>query len=192
MIVAFTNLEVPAVQQATQTIPVVFVLVSDPVGGGFVKNLARPERNITGFQNFETETGGKWLQLLTEIAPAVRRVGFKFAREPDGGVIVAPNPFNAGNREQIVALVARLRLPAIYPFRHFAQNGGLVSYGFDQVEELRGAAGYVHRILQGEKPANLPVQAPTRYELLINLKAAKALGLDVSLQLQQRADEVIE
>ncbi len=235
VIVAFTNLEVPAVQQATQTIPVVFVLVSDPVGGGFVKNLARPERNITGFQNFETETGGKWLQLLTEIAPAVRRVGFiynqniaanvelmhaaegasrslgltvipinlqkaadiepaftKFAREPDGGVIVAPNPFNAGNCEQIVALVARLRLPAIYPFRHFAQNGGLVSYGFDQVEELRGAAGYVHRILQGEKPANLPVQAPTRYELLINLKAAKALGLDVSLQLQQRADEVIE
>jgi putative ABC transport system substrate-binding protein len=235
VIVAFTNLEVPAVQQATQTIPIVFVLVTDPVGSGFVKSLARPDKNVTGFQNFETETGGKWLQLLTEIAPRVRHVGFiynqniaanvelvraaegasrslgltvtaidlqnaadiesaftKFAREPDGGVIVAPNPFNAGNREQIVALAARLRLPAIYPFRHFVQNGGLVSYGFDQVEELRGAAGYVHRILQGEKPANLPVQAPTKYELVINLKAAKALGLDVSLQLQQRADEVIE
>jgi putative ABC transport system substrate-binding protein len=235
VIVAFTNLEVPAVQQATQTIPVLFVLVSDPVGSGFVKNLARPERNLTGFQNFETEMGGKWLQLLGEIAPAVRRVAFiydqniaanvglmrtaegasrslgvtvtaihlqkaadieptfkKFAQEPSGGVIVAPNPFNANNQEQIVGLSARLGLPAIYPFRFFAQNGGLVSYGFDQVEELRGAAVYLHRILKGEKPADLPVQAPTKYELVINLKAAKTLGLDVSPQLQQRADEVIE
>jgi putative ABC transport system substrate-binding protein len=235
VIVAFTNLEVPAVQQATQTIPVVFVLVSDPVGSGFVKNLARPEKNITGFQNFETEMGGKWLQLLRDIAPAVRRVGFiynqsiaanvelmhaaegasrtlrmtvtaidlqkaadiepgftKFAQEPHSGIIVAPNPFNANNREQIVALVAQLRLPTIYPFRHFVQNGGLASYGFDQVEELRGAAVYVHRILHGEKPVNLPVQAPTRYDLVINVKAANALGLDLSPQLQQRADEVIE
>ena len=159
---AFTNVEVPAVQQATQTIPIVFVLVSD--GSGFVKNLARPEKNITGFQNFEPDMGGKWLQLLSEIAPAVRRAAFiynqdvaanvelmrvaggasrslgvtvtainlqrpddiepaftKFAQEPSSGVIVAPNPFNGGNREQIVALAARLHLPAIYPFRHFAQ-----------------------------------------------------------------------
>ena len=235
VIVAFTNLEVPAVQQATQTLPVIFVLVSDPVGSGFVRNLARPEKNITGFQNFEPEIGGKWLQLLKEIAPAVRRVAFvynqkipanvelmraadgasrslgmtviaidlqepadiepaftNFAQEPSGGVIVAPNPFNGGNREQMVGLAARLRLPAMYPFRHFVQIGGLVSYGFDQVEEQRGAAVYLDRILKGEKPANLPVQAPTKYELVINLKAAKALGLDVPLQLQQRAEEVIE
>jgi putative ABC transport system substrate-binding protein len=235
VIVPFTNLEVPAVLQATQTIPIVFVLVSDPVGSGFVNNLARPGRNITGFQNFETEMGGKWLQLLAETAPAVHRVGFiynqniaanvelmhaaeaashslgktvtaidlqkaadiepaftKFSREPGGGVIVGPNPFNADTHAEIIALAARLQLPAIYPYRYFAQNGGLVSYGFDQVEELRGAAVYVHRILQGEKPANLPVQAPTKYELVINLKAANALGLDLSPQLQQRADEVIE
>jgi putative ABC transport system substrate-binding protein len=235
VIVPFTNLEVPAVLQATQTIPVVFVLVSDPLGSGFVDNLARPGRNITGFQNFETEMGGKWLQLLTEVAPAVRRVGFiynqniaanvelmhaaeaasrslgktvtaidlrkaadiepaftNFSRESGGGAIVGPNPFNADNREQIISLAARLQLPAIYPYRYFAQNGGLVSYGFDQVEELRGAAVYVHRILRGEKPANLPVQAPTKYELVINLKAANALGLNLSPQLQQRADEVIE
>jgi len=235
VIVPFTNLEVPAVLQATQTIPVVFVLVSDPLGSGFVDSLARPGRNITGFQNFETEMGGKWLQLLTEIAPAVRRVGFiynqniaanvelmhaaeaasrssgktvtaidlqkavdiepaftNFSRESGGGVIVGPNPFNADNHEKIITLAARLQLPAIYPYRYFAQNGGLVSYGFDQVEELRGAAVYVHRILRGEKPANLPVQAPTKYELVINLKAASALGLDLSPQLQQRADEVIE
>jgi ABC-type uncharacterized transport system substrate-binding protein len=235
VIVAFTNLTVPRVQQATKTIPIVFVLVSDPVGSGFVKNLARPESNITGFQNFETEMGGKWLQLLREIAPAVRRVAFlynqdiaanvqlmhaaegasgssgiavvatnlgkvadiepaltRFAQEPDGGVIVAPNPFLANNREKIIGLTDQLRLPAIYPFRHFTQNGGLVSYGFDQVEELQGAAIYVHRILKGEKPSDLPVQAPTKYELVINLKTAKALGLSVSPQLQQRADEVIE
>ena len=235
VIVPFTNLEVPAVLQATQTIPVVFVLVSDPVGSGFVNNLARPGRNITGFQNFETGMGGKWLQLLAEFAPVVRRVGFiynqniaanvelmhaaevasrslgktmtaidlqraadiepaftKFSRETGSGVIVRPNPFNADNRAEIIALAARLQLPAIYPYRYFTQNGGLVSYGFDQVEELRGAAVYVHRILQGERPANLPVQAPTKYELVINLKTANALGLDLSPQLQQRADEVIE
>jgi putative tryptophan/tyrosine transport system substrate-binding protein len=235
VIVPFTNLEVPAVLQATQTIPIVFVLVSDPLGSGFVDNLARPGKNITGFQNFETEMGGKWLQLLTEIAPALRRVGFiynkniaanvelmhaaeaasrslgkavaaidlqkvadiepaftNFSRESGGGVIVGPNPFNADNREKIISLAARLQLPAIYPYRYFAQNGGLVSYGFDQVEVIRGAAVYVHRILRGEKPANLPVQAPTKYELVINLKTANALGLDLSPQLQQRADEVIE
>jgi putative ABC transport system substrate-binding protein len=235
VIVPFTNLEVPGVLQATQTIPVVFVLVSDPVGSGFVNNLARPGQNVTGFQNFETEMGGKWLQLLTEVAPAVGRVGFiynqniaanvelmhaaegasrslgkmvtainlqkpadiepafaKFSREPGGGIIVGPNPFNADNRTEIIALAARLKLPAIYPYRYFAQDGGLVSYGFDQVEELRGAAVYVHRILRGEKPASLPVQAPTKYELVISVKAANALGLELSPQLQQRADEVIE
>jgi ABC-type uncharacterized transport system substrate-binding protein len=234
VIVAFTNLTVPGAQVATQTVPVVFVLVSDPVGSGFVKNLARPESNITGFQNFETEMGGKWLQLLREIAPAVRRVAFlynqgiaanvqlmhaaeaasgsdvtvvathlsnvadiepaltRFAQEPDSGIIVAPNPFLANNRDKIIKLADQLSLPAIYPFRHFTENGGLVSYGFDQVEELKGAAVYVHRILNGEKPADLPVQAPTKYELVINLKAAKVLRLNISPQLQQRADQVIE
>jgi putative tryptophan/tyrosine transport system substrate-binding protein len=128
------------------------------------------------------------LQKAADIEPAF----IKFSREPGGGVIVGPNPFNADTHAEIIALAARLQLPAIYPYRYFAQNGGLVSYGFDQVEELRGAAVYVHRILQGEKPANLPVQAPTKYELVINLKAANALGLDLSPQLQQRADEVIE
>jgi ABC-type uncharacterized transport system substrate-binding protein len=235
VIIAFTNLTLPAIQQATRMIPTVFVLVSDPVGSGFVKNLARPESNITGFQNFETEMGGKWLQLLKEIAPAVRRVAFlynqeiaanvqlmhaaegasdssgvtitaihlnkvadiepnlrTFAQEPNGGVIVAPNPFLANNRDKIIGLTAQLGLPAIYPFRFYAASGGLISYGFDQVEELQGAAVYVHRILNGEKPADLPVQAPTKYELVINLKTAKALGLDVPPQLQQRADEVIE
>jgi putative ABC transport system substrate-binding protein len=123
-----------------------------------------------------------------EIEPALRA----FAKEPDGGLIVAPSPFNTTNQELILALASELRLPAIYPFRYFAENGGLASYGFDTVEQHRGAASYVDRILRGQKPGDLPVQAPTKYGLVINLKTAKALGLNVSLQLQQRADAVIE
>ena len=235
IIVVWANPAAAIVRKATQTIPIVFVVVSDPVGGGFVTNLARPGGNITGFQNFETAIGGKWLQVLNEIAPGVRRVAFvhspdisahvafmhtaeaastslgmtvtsvgvrsaaeiepalrAFAKEPDGGLIVAPSPFNTTNQELILALASELRLPAIYPFRYFAENGGLASYGFDTVEQHRGAASYVDRILKGEKPGDLPVQAPTKYGLVINLKTAKALGLNVSLQLQQRADDVIE
>jgi putative tryptophan/tyrosine transport system substrate-binding protein len=235
IIVVWANPAAAIVQKATQTIPIVFVVVSDPVGGGFVTNLARPGGNSTGFQNFEAAIGGKWLQVLNEIAPGVRRVAFvhspdisahlafirtaetastpmgttvtpvgvhnaaeiesalrAFAREPNGGLIVAPSPFNTINQQLFFALAAELRLPAIYPFRYFAENGGLVSYGFNTVEQHRGAATYVDRILKGEKPGDLPVQAPTKYDLVINLKTAKALGINVSLQLQQRADGVIE
>ena len=235
IIVAWANPAAASVRKATQTIPIVFVSVSDPVGGGFVTNLARPGGNITGFQNFEVAIGGKWLQVLKEIAPGVRRVAFvhspdisahiafmraaeaastslgmtvtsvgmhsateiepalrAFAKEPASGLIVAPSPFNTTNQELMLALASELRLPAIYPFRYFVENGGLASYGFNTVEQHRGAASYVDRILKGEKPGDLPVQAPTKYDLVINLKTAKALGLNVSLQLQQRADGVIE
>jgi putative ABC transport system substrate-binding protein len=123
-----------------------------------------------------------------EIEPALRG----FSKEADGGLIVAPSPFNTTNQLLILGLASELRLPAIYPFRYFAENGGLASYGFETVEQHRSAASYVDRILKGEKPGDLPVQAPTKYNLVINLKTAKALGLDVSLQLQQRADQVIE
>jgi ABC-type uncharacterized transport system substrate-binding protein len=235
IIVVWANPAAEIVRKATQAIPIIFVAVSDPVGGGFVTNLARPGGNITGFQNFETAIGGKWLQVLKEIAPGVRRVAFVhspdifahvefmrmaqaasgslgmtvtpasvrtaedleptlrvFAKEPDGGLIVAPSPFNTTNQKLLLALASELRLPAIYPFRYFAENGGLASYGFNTVEQHRGAASYVDRILKGKKPGDLPVQAPTKYDLVINLKTAKALGLNVSLQLQQRADGVIE
>jgi len=223
-----------ALLKQTRTIPIVFAVVSDPVGDHFVESLARPGGNITGFQNFETAIGGKWLELLKEIAPGVRRVAVvynqkiaanvaflhtaeaaasmgvtvtamdlqdvaaiepaftAFAHEPNGGLILTPNPLNSRYTEVISGLAARLHLPAIYPFRLDPVKGGLVSYGFDTVEQQRGAAAYVDRVLKGEKPANLPVQAPTKYQLVINLKTAKALGLDVSLQIQQRADEVIE
>jgi putative ABC transport system substrate-binding protein len=235
IIVVWANPAAAIVRNATQTIPIVFVVVSDPVGSGFVTNLARPGGNITGFQNFEPAIGGKWLQVLKEIATGVRRVAFvhspdisahlafmqtaeaasaaigttvtpaglrnaaeiepalrAFAKESDGGLIVAPSPFNTTNQNLIIALASELRLPAIYPFRYYAENGGLASYGFNTVEQHRGAASYVDRILKGEKPGNLPVQAPTKYDLVINLKTAKALGLTISLQLQQRADGVIE
>ena len=222
-------------QKATQTIPIVFVGTSDPVESGFVTNLNRPGGNITGFQNFETEIGGKWLDQLKEIAPGVRRVAFvhspdisanvafvrtaeaaatslgvtvtaaavksiadiehvltDFTKEPNGGLILAPFPLIATNQDRIVALASDLHLPAIYPFRYFATNGGLASYGFDPVDPHRQVASYVDRILKGEKPGNLPVQAPTRYELVINLKTAKALGLTVPPSILARADEVIE
>jgi putative ABC transport system substrate-binding protein len=235
IIVVWANPAAAIVQKATQTIPIVFVVVSDPVGGGFVTNLARPGGNITGFQNFETAIGGKWLQVLNEIAPGVRRVAFvhspdifahvafmhaaeaasislgmtvtsvgvrsaaeiepalrELAKEPDSALIVAPSPFNTTNQKLILALASELRLPAVYPFRYFAENGGLASYGFDTVEQHRGAASYVDRILKGEKPGDMPVQAPTKYQLVINLKTAKALGLNVPVHLQQIADEIIE
>jgi putative ABC transport system substrate-binding protein len=235
VIVVWANPSAAIMRKATQTIPIVFVVVSDPVGAGIVTNLARPGGNITGFQNFETDIGGKWLQVLKEIAPGLRRVVFvhsadipahvafvraaqsasrslevavtpadiraaaeiepalrAFASEGEGGVIVAPSPLNTVNQERLIALASELRLPAIYPFYYFAEGGGLASYGLDTVEQHRGAAVYVDRVLKGEKPGNLPVQAPTKYELVINLRTAKALGLNISTQLQQRADKVIE
>jgi putative ABC transport system substrate-binding protein len=235
LIYVWSNPGLAAMKQATRTIPIVFVLVSDPVGSGLVANLAHPGGNITGFQNFETGIGGKWLELLKDVAPGIRRVGVlynqniaanvefmrtaqtasssagatvipaelhdaadiervvtEFAQEADSGLIVTPNPLNVRNTEVIIALVARLGLPAIYPFRLDSQKGGLMSYGFDTIEQQRGAAAYIDRVLKGEKPADLPVQAPSKYQLVINLKTAKALGLNVSPQLQQRADEVIE
>jgi putative tryptophan/tyrosine transport system substrate-binding protein len=232
---ASVNPGLAAVKQATQTIPVVFALVGDPVASGLVASLAHPGGNLTGFQNFEPATIGKWLELLKEIAPEVHHVGVvsnqsipanldfvrtaqansasmgvtitaidirnaadiepalaQFAQGSNGGLVVAPNPLNSRNDGTIVSAAARLRLPAIYPFRLDAEKGGLVSYGFDTIEQQRGVAGYVDRLLKGEKPGDLPVQAPTKYELVINLRTAKALSLDVPMNLQQIADDVIE
>jgi putative ABC transport system substrate-binding protein len=223
LIVVWANPAVAILRKATQSIQIVFVVVSDPVGSGFVTNLARPGGNITGFENFQTAIGGKWLEVLKDVAPEVRRIAFvhspdiaahvafmrtaqtasisrgmtvisagarnaadietavtAFAQEPNGGLIIAPSPFNTVNQDLIIGLAARLHLPAIYPFRYFSANGGLVSYGFDTVEQHRGAASYVDRILKGERPGDLPVQAPTKYQLVINLKTAKGLGLTVS------------
>jgi putative ABC transport system substrate-binding protein len=236
LILANSTPVVAALQQATRDIPIVFVNVVDPVGSGFVANLARPGGNITGFLIFEFSMGGKWLETLKQVAPRVKRVAMifnpqtapfgesfarvaeaaapafavemvsamvrdsaeldgavaSFAGNPDGGLIVLPDLFNTDHRDTIVALAARHRLPAVYPFRYFAASGGLVSDGVDGNDLFRRSASYVDRILKGEKPADLPVQAPTEYELVINLKAAKALGLDVPPSLLARADEVIE
>jgi putative tryptophan/tyrosine transport system substrate-binding protein len=219
-------------QQETHTVPIVFAGVVDPVGAGFVDNLARPRGNTTGFTQFEYGMSGKWLQLLKEIAPEVTRAGVlrdaatavatselaaiqavapslgvevsplgtneiengidAFARASGGGLIVTTGATPIRNRQLIITLAARYRLPAVYPYRFFAADGGLMSYGPDRIESFRSAASYVDRILKGEKPADLPVQVPTRYELVINLKTAKALGLSVPPALQARADEMIE
>jgi ABC-type uncharacterized transport system substrate-binding protein len=221
--------------QATRTIPIVFVSVIDPVGAGFVTNLARPGGNATGFTVYEYGMSGKWLELLKEIAPRVTRAAVlrdptvasgigqfgavqavapglgvelspidvrddgeieqavsAFARAPNGGLIATGSPSVAVHRELIVKLALRHNLPAVYFRRLFVDDGGLISYGPDFLEQHRQAAGYVDRILKGEKPADLPVQAPTKYELVINLKTAKALGLTVPDTLLARADEVIE
>jgi putative tryptophan/tyrosine transport system substrate-binding protein len=222
--------------QQTHTIPVVFVIVADPVGSGFIANLARPGGNATGFTVMEATTVSKWVELLKEIAPRVNRVAFlfnpptapyadiylkpfkaaalSFAMEAtaapvhdvseiesvfaaqagglNGGFVVMPNGFLNVHRDKVVSLAAQYSLPTIYPFRFFAELGGLLSYGNQQRDSFRLAAAYVDRILKGEKPADLPAQAPVRYELVINLKTAKALNLDVPLHLQQLADEVIE
>jgi putative ABC transport system substrate-binding protein len=199
-------------KQATRTVPVVFVQVSDPVGSGLVAGLARPGGNITGFQNFEPAVVGKWLGLLKEAAPNVSRAAVllhmtaagvhdgaeieraivTFANQADGGLIFLPDPILVANRGLIIELAARHRLPAVYPFRYFATEGGLMSYGIDQIDQWRGAARYVDRILRGEKPGELPVQAPTKFELVINLQAAKAIGHEVPAGLVLRADQVIE
>ena len=224
-----------AVQQASRTLPIVFVQVTDPVGGGFVASLARPGGNATGFAQFEYSLSGKWLELLKQVAPSVTRAGVlrnpavasgigqfsaiqsaalsqsveltpidvrdageivravaEFARGSNGGLIVTSSAFNARRRDLICSLADRHRLPAIYPFRNFVTAGGLASYRPDQIDQFRRAAGYVDRILKGEKPADLPVQQPTKFELVINLKTAKTLGLTVPPMLLARADEVIE
>jgi putative tryptophan/tyrosine transport system substrate-binding protein len=224
-----------ALQQATRTVPIVFVTVVDPVSSGFVDSLARPGGNITGFSLYEYSISGKWLELLKEIAPGITRaavirdpaltagggqlgviqavapsVGAEvipvnvrdageieraitaFARSPNGGLIVTGSTLAAIHRDLIVTLAARHKLPAVYFQRYFVVAGGLISYGSGLVDQYRDAAGYVDRILKGEKPADLPVQAPTKYELVINLKTAKTLGLEVPHTLLARADEVIE
>ena len=232
-ILATSTPAVAALQQATHTVPIVFVLVIDPVGGGLVANLARPGGNTTGFTVFEYGMSGKWVELLKEIAPGVRRVAVlrdlatgiaqlaaiqavapsfsvelsvigvqdadeiesavaAFARSPNGGLIVTASPLALIYRELISMLAARHRLPAVYSFRYFVTAGGLISYGPNSIDPYRRAAGYIDRILKGEKPAELPVQAPTKYELVINLKTARALGVTVPPALLARADEVIE
>jgi putative ABC transport system substrate-binding protein len=210
VILVASNSALAEVRRLTSSIPIVFTQISDPVGGGFVAGLARPGGNITGFQNFEPAMGGKWLGVLKEAAPNMSRAGAllapidvdrdveieravaTLARERDGGLLVLPNPYNATNRGSIIMLAARHRLPAVYPFRYFAAAGGLMSYGIDQIDQWRKAASYVDRILRGEKPGELPVQAPTKFELVVNLKTAKALGLNIPPAFPLRADEVIE
>ena len=213
-----------------------FLLVGDPLGQGFVSSLAHPGGNITGFTALEFATSAKWLELIKEIVPEVRRIAFmfypaggsyaeKFAQaiapiasssgidlkvsptrnaaeidqaliavsgEPRGGLIVSPDGFTTSNRGLIISLAARYRLPAIYPYRYFAVDGGLLSYGHDSNEPWRRAAAYVDKILRGASPADLPIQQPTKFELIINLKTAKALGLTIPPQLLDRADELIE
>ena len=233
VILAAATSVLPWLLQATRTIPVVFTQVTDPVGAGYVKSLAHPGGNATGFANFDFNLSGKWLELLKEVSPGLTRVAVirnpaassgvaqfatiqamapslgvtvrpidataddiestiaAFARDPNSGLIVLIGAVSA-HREPILALAARHRLPAIYPFRYFVTDGGLLSYGPDSVDPYRQAADYVARVLKGEKPADLPVQVATRYQMVINLKTAKALGLMVPPTLLARADEVIE
>jgi ABC-type uncharacterized transport system substrate-binding protein len=234
VILASGSVTVRPLQQATRTVPIVFVQVVDPVGSGYVDSLAQPGANTTGFTQFEYSLSGKWLELLKEIAPRLTRAAVirdptrgpgvaqfaaiqtvaqslgvelspvnaldvhdiersltTFARSANGGMIVTSGG-TGFHRDIIIPLAARLRLPAIYPYRYYAAEGGLTSYGPDTVDQFRRAARYVDRLLKGEKPGDLPVQAPTKYELVINLKTAKALGLDVPPSLLARADEVIE
>ena len=228
------TIPIASLQQATRSIPIVFMNVPDPVGAGFVQSMAHPGGNITGFSNFEYSMSGKWAELLKQIAPkatralvlrdsssaagigqfaAVRSIAqglgveltpsnvrdadeiernvAGFARSGNGGVIVTAGG-TAAHRKLIISLVARYKLPAVYPYRYYAVDGGLITYGPNTSEPVRRAAGYVDRILKGEKPADMPVQAPTKYELVINLKTAKALGLTIPQSLLATAEEVIE
>ena len=236
LILSHTTPATAALLEQTRTIPIIFTAVADPVGSGFAASLPRPGGNATGFMITEGSLGGKWVELLKEVAPLVARVAFLFnpttvpyaeyylssfkaaassfgvediaapvrdisdvqsviaaqAREPNSGLIVMPEAFAIAHRVEITTLAARYRVPAIYPHRFFAELGGLLSYGNDLTDNFRQAAGYADRILKGEKPSELPVQSPVKFELVINLKTAKALGLNVPPLLQQRADEVIE
>jgi putative ABC transport system substrate-binding protein len=236
LILSHTTPTTAALLQQTRTIPIIFAVVTDPVGSGFVTSLPRPGGIVTGFTLVEPTMAAKWLQLLKQIAPHVNRVAMLFnpatatyadyflkpfkaaapsfaveaiaapahdkseiesviaaqAREPNGGLIVMPDSFTDVHRVEITSLVARYRLPAIYAFRFFAVIGGLLSYGADYRDNFRRAADYVDRVLKGGKPADLPVQAPSKYVLVINLKTAKSLGLEFHPQLLATADEIIE
>jgi putative ABC transport system substrate-binding protein len=235
VILASSSVAVAALQGATQSVPIVFVAVVDPVGSGFVSNLARPGGNATGFTNFEYGLSGKWLELLKEISPSITRaavfrdaaspaevgmlaalqsaappfgvelstIGMRdageieheivaFARASNGGLIVLGSALANIHRDLIIQLGAQHRLPAVYPDRIFVNNGGLISYGPDRTDQFRRAATYVDRILKGERPADLPVQAPTKYELVVNIKTAKAQGLTIPPAVLARADDVIE
>jgi putative ABC transport system substrate-binding protein len=236
VLVAVTTPATAALQRETQTIPIVFVVVSDPIGSGFVASLAHPGGNITGFNVLEASLSGKWLELMHEIAPPVKRVGLmynpqtaphakyyldtflssaaalsiepidavvdsvaaiealmtKLGGEVDCGLVVMPDTFPVIHRNTIIALANRYRLPTIYPFRFFTAEGGLLSYGVDNADQYGRAAGYVDRILRGDKPADLPIQQPVKFELVVNTKTAKALGLTVPQSLIAVADDVIE
>jgi putative ABC transport system substrate-binding protein len=232
-IIATSDPVLAQLHRLTSTVPIIFTQTSEPVESGIVASLARPGGNKTGFQNFEPAIGGKWMQVLKEVAPGLKNVGALFSRDaaahagflqaaknvapslsmtvtivdiqddleraitayceqPDRGLLVFPHPRTIANRSLINSLAVRHRTPAIYPYRYFASDGGLISYGPDQMDQWRGAAVYLDRILRGQKPADLPVQTPTKYELAINLKAARAIGVTISQNLIARADEVIE
>jgi putative tryptophan/tyrosine transport system substrate-binding protein len=235
LIVAGSTIGLEAARSATSKIPIVFVAVSDPVAAGYVKSLASPGGNITGFSSFDIETGGKWLEILKEVVPTASRVGIlmdpdyagyitrwramaelgpsfgvelsqvaiqargdieeaisAFAKEPKGALIVFSSALTSANSGLIVNLADRYRLPTIYPFAFYVKKGGLISYGIDTVDLFERSASYVDRILRGTKPADLPIQRPTKFEMAINLKTAKALGIAVPQTLLIEADEVIE
>jgi putative tryptophan/tyrosine transport system substrate-binding protein len=222
-------------QQVTRSIPIVFVEVSDAVGAGFVNSMAKPGGNATGFTHGQFNISAKWLEVLTQISPSMKRVAVlrdpanpsgtaqfgaiqavapsfgveaspiglhdtveieqgltAFAQQPNGGVVVMPNALAIVHRAFIIAQATRLRLPAIYPFRYFVTDGGLISYGPDVIDQYRGAAGYVDRVLKGEKPAELPVQQSAKVDLAINLKSAKQIGLTIPPNVLARADRVIK
>jgi putative ABC transport system substrate-binding protein len=235
VIFAASGATMPAIMEATRTVPVVFALVPDPVGSGFVESMARPGGNVTGFTQFEFGLSGKWLELLKELAPSVTRAAVlrdpvdpagtgqfgairtsapalgielvpvdvrdpagierslkAFAGGKNGGLIVTGSAPAAAHRKLIITLADRHRLPAVYAYDFFARDGGLIAYGPNLIDQFRRAAGYVDRILKGEKPSDLPVQSPTEYQLVINLKTAKVLGIAVPPSLLTRANEVIE
>jgi putative ABC transport system substrate-binding protein len=235
LMVANSNLVIATLQAEVRTVPLLFIGAGDPIGSGFVTNLARPTGNVTGFANFEPSMGSKWLETLKEIAPHVEQVGFTlqpdtpvnvgylkaaeaaapklnvkltalgvhnadeiarvvsaFAAEPNRGLVIAPHAVTLVNSNLLVELSARYRLPTIYSFAFYVRRGGLISYGLDPLDQFRQGARYVDRILKGAKPADLPVQYPTKFQLVVNLKTAKALGLTISEPFLQRADEVIE
>jgi putative ABC transport system substrate-binding protein len=236
VIVASTNQVVSILMQETQTIPIVFVYIGDPIGSRYAETLARPGKNLTGFANFEAPIGGKWLELLKEVAPQTNRIGYVYhpSASPhleflevirktvpsfgleliaipvtsraeierdmtefagaggEGGIVVAPHALTLGASRVITELATRHRLPGVYGDRIFSQHGGLLSYGINPPDQLRRAGSYVRRVLDGEKPGDLPVQLPLKYEMIINMKTAKAFGLTPSPSLLARADEVIE
>ena len=236
VIIAATTAAASALKTNTRISPIVFVVVSDPIGSGLVESLSRPGGNVTGFLNIESSLGGKWIELLREIAPKTTRASLMFnpdsapqsdyyrvplesaarsvgivpevslarsdddieaaiaglAQELGSGLIIMPDFWASAHRKQIISQAARYRVPAVYPYSFFAREDGLLSYGVSLADFYRNAARYVNRILKGDNPADLPVQAPTKFELIVNLRTAKALGLDVPPTLLARADEVIE